>query len=98
MCLVVFEAVEVLIPLLTDVALVWFLLFHTHGSRIRCLSVGINDGEGAISVLMEALVVMPVCFVIFQAILILVGLLAANYGAPEWFRFFVRENIGRGVG
>lgn len=36
-------------------------------------------------------------FVVFESVLILVGLLAANNGAPEWLGFFVGENDG-GIG
>lgn len=58
--LVVFETVEVLVPLLANVALVWLLLFHSHGARIWCLGVGVDNREGSVAILMESLIVMTV--------------------------------------
>lgn len=52
MCLVIFQAVQVLVSFLTDVTLVGLLLFHTLGSWIRSLGVRIDYGESTIAVLM----------------------------------------------
>ena len=60
MSLVILEAVEVLVPLLTDIALVWLLLFHTLGPGIWCLRVRIDDRECAITVLVQSLIIVAV--------------------------------------
>jgi len=50
--LVVFEPVQVLVALLADIALVRLLLLHAQGPWIRRLGVGVNDGEGSVSIFM----------------------------------------------
>jgi len=59
-CLVVLEPVEILVPLLTDIALVRLLFLHALGSRVGCLSVRIDNREGAIPVLMQSLTIVTV--------------------------------------
>jgi len=98
MRLVVLEPVQILVSLLADVALVRLLLLHTHSAGIWRLGVRVNDRKGAISVLMESLVVVSVRFVILQAVLVLVSFLAANHGASERFGFFVRGDVCGSVG
>ena len=55
---VVFEAVEVLVPFAADFAAVGLFLFHTEGTRIRSGCFGVDDGEGAVGVFVQLLVVM----------------------------------------
>jgi hypothetical protein len=57
MCLVVLEAIQVLVSLLAHVALVWLFLLHSLCPRIWSLSVGVNNRECAVTVLMQSLVV-----------------------------------------
>lgn len=66
--LVVFEAVQVLVSFVAHVAFVWLLLLHTYRARIWLVIVGIQDGEGAVSVLLQPLVLVPVSLVVFQAV------------------------------
>jgi hypothetical protein len=49
---VVFETVQVLVSLAADVALVRLLLLHAKSSRIRSGSLGVDDGECSVAVLM----------------------------------------------
>lgn len=51
----VFQPVQVLVPLATDVAFVRLLLFHAKSSRIRCRGLGVNNRECAITIFMELL-------------------------------------------
>ena len=112
---VVFEAVEVLVALAADVAAVGFFLFHAEGARVRGGGFGVDDGEGAVGVFVQLLVVVAVLlwvdvlgygctrrrdegegggaygFVVFEAVLILVGFFAADDGTAEGFGFFAVE-------
>ena len=62
--LVVFQAVEVLVPLAADVALEGLLLLHAQGAGIGCRGLRVHDGEGAVAVLVELLRVMSVLLMI----------------------------------
>jgi hypothetical protein len=57
---VVLETVEILIPLLADVALVRLLLLHSLGPRIWGLRIGVNDRECPVSVFMKSLIIVTV--------------------------------------
>lgn len=47
----VFETVEVLVALATDLALEGLLLLHAESSGIRGRGLGVDDGECAVAVL-----------------------------------------------
>lgn len=57
MCHVIFEPVQIFVPLLAHIAFVWLFLLHSHRARIWNLCIWINDGVRTISIIMEALVV-----------------------------------------
>jgi hypothetical protein len=54
---VVFEAVQVLVPLAADLAAIRFLLLHAEGTRVRSRCFWVNDGECTISIIMQLLIV-----------------------------------------
>ena len=56
----ILEAVQVLVSLLADLALVRLLLLHAHCPRIWSLGVGVDNGECTISILVESLIIVPV--------------------------------------
>ena len=58
--LVVFEAVEVLVALAADVAAVGLFLFHAQGAGVGGRGFGVDDGEGAVGVFVQLLVVVAV--------------------------------------
>lgn len=60
MCLVVLEPVEVLVPLAADIALVRLFLFHAERSRIGGQCRRVDDGEGAVRVLLQILSIVAV--------------------------------------
>ena len=51
----VFEAVQVLVALSTNVALEGLLLLHTKSTRVRRARFRINNREGTVAVLMQLL-------------------------------------------
>lgn len=53
----VFKAVQVLVSLLAHVAFVRLFFLHSLSPGIWRLRVGINDGERAISILVQSLIV-----------------------------------------
>ena len=58
MCLVVFETVKILVPLLAHIALVRLLLLHALSARIWSLGVWIHNGICAVCIVMQSLVIM----------------------------------------
>ena len=60
----VFQTVEVLIPLVAVLALMRLLLFHSSLPRIRRGRLGVNDREGAVSVLVQLLILVAVLLVV----------------------------------
>lgn len=60
----IFESVQVLVPLTADLALVRLLLLHAECARVwrRCLRV--DDGEGAVAVLVQLLRLVTVRLVV----------------------------------
>lgn len=73
MSLVVFEAVEVLVSLVAHVAFIWLLLLHAYRARIWLVVIRIQDGECAIPVLLQPLVLVSMRFVVFEAVCVAVG-------------------------
>lgn len=104
---VVLEPVEVLVTLPTVLAAIWLFLLHAQSTGIRRRCLGIDDGECAVSVVVKSLVSMAMLFfvsvmhriieqythrfMVFQAILILVSLLASYYWTLEWLLFLLHE-------
>ncbi len=62
MRLVVFQSVQILVALLANIAFVWFLLFHAHGTRVWSLGIRVDNRKCAVSILVESLVVMTVLY------------------------------------
>lgn len=60
MSFVVLKTIQIFVPLLANLALVWFLLLHSHGSWVRCVIVRVNNGECAVAIFVQALVLMAV--------------------------------------
>ena len=60
----VFESVQVLVPLVAEVALEGLLLLHAQAAGIRRQRLGIDDGEGAVVVLVQRLRVVAVGLVV----------------------------------
>lgn len=88
MLLMIFETIQVLVTLSADFALEGLLLFHAHRTGIWCTCLRVDDGERTVSVLVQLLCGMAVCFVVLQTVLVLVCLLAANDRTPERLVFF----------
>lgn len=78
MCLVVLETVEVLVPFVADIAFVWFLLFHPNCAGIWLIVVRIQNGERSVSVFLEPLVLMSVCFMVLESVGIAVGFICTG--------------------
>jgi hypothetical protein len=85
---VVLETVKVLVPLAANLTTIWLLLLHADGAGVWDRSEGVHDGEGAILVLLELLVLMAVLLVVLETVLVFVRLLAANDGTPEGLDLF----------
>jgi hypothetical protein len=62
MRLVVFQSVQILVALLANIAFVWLLLFHAHGTRVWSLGIGVDNRKCAVSILVESLIVMTVLY------------------------------------
>ena len=56
----VFETVEILVPLAAHLAAIWLLLLHADGTRIGYRGKRVHDGEGTVVVLFQLLVLMAV--------------------------------------
>lgn len=56
----VFEAVQVLVPLRASLALERLFLLHAEHARVRRQSGGVDDGEGAIGVFVQLLRIVAV--------------------------------------
>ena len=59
---VVFESVQVLVTFPADFASVGLLLLHADGSGVGNRCEGVDDGEGAVVVLLELLVLVTVLY------------------------------------
>ena len=57
MRLVVFETVQVLVALATNLATIWLLLLHAQRPGVRCGCLRVDDGKRAICVIMQLLIV-----------------------------------------
>lgn len=60
MLAVVLQTIEVLVALETRIAAVWLLLFHADGAGVWDRCGGVDNGEGAVRVLLELLVLVTV--------------------------------------
>lgn len=58
----IFEAVQILVPLAAELASVRFLLFHSQRAWVRSASLRIDYGEGSIAILMELLIGMSMLY------------------------------------
>ena len=56
----VFQAIQIFVSLLADVAFIWFFLLHALRSRVWRLRVWVNNGESAIGIIVQSLVVVTV--------------------------------------
>ena len=63
----IFQAVQILVTFTANFTFVWFLLFHAHGPWVGRRSLGIHDGECAICVIVQLLVIVAV----LQAVLVI---------------------------
>jgi len=88
----VFESVEILVALATHLAAIRLLLLHADGARVGNASSRIYYREGTIRVLLELLILMTMLLVVFETVLVLVSLLAANDRALEWFDLLADES------
>ena len=57
MRLMILQTIQILVPLLTNFALVGLLLLHAHSTWIRRRGLWIHDREGAIGIVVKSLVV-----------------------------------------
>lgn len=102
----VFQAVQILVTLATNVALIWLLLLHAECAGIGRRCLGIHNGESPIAILMELLSLMSMRLVVselvslvfrillsnsLKAILILVRLLATDHGTLERLVLFAES-------
>ena len=60
MLTVVLEAVEVLVPLATNLAAIWLLLLHTNSARVWYGCSRVDYGKGTIGVLLQLLILVTV--------------------------------------
>lgn len=63
----VFQSVQVLIALATNIALVWLLLLHTKSARIWRRSLWVDDRESSITVLVQLLSLMTMGLMVSEA-------------------------------
>lgn len=64
----IFETIEVLVSFVAHVALIWLLLLHPNRARIWLVVIWIQNGESAISILLQPLVLVTMSLVIFEAV------------------------------
>lgn len=60
----VFQSIQVLVPLSTMFAAIRLFFLHAEGTRIRCGSLGIDDGERTVAIVVQCLVdvtMLPAC-------------------------------------
>lgn len=69
----VFKTVEVLVSLVANIAFVWLLFLHANCAGVGLIVLGVEDREGAVAILLQALILMAVSLVILQAVRIPVG-------------------------
>ena len=62
--LVVLQTIEVLVPLAARLAFVWLLLFHPHRAGIWRRCFWVDDGEGAVRIVVKALVIMAMLWLV----------------------------------
>ena len=60
----VFESVQILVSLATRLAVERLLFLHTKGSGIRRAGLGIDDRKSSVSILVQLLSLMAMCFVV----------------------------------
>lgn len=60
----ILETVEVLVPLLAHIALVWLLLLHSLRAGVRSLSVRVDNRECAVAILVQPLVIVAMLSII----------------------------------
>lgn len=63
----VFQTVQVLVPFAASLAAERLLLLHAQGAGIGSASLGVDDGEGPIAVLMQLLRLMAMSFVVSRS-------------------------------
>ena len=68
MRLVILQAIQILVSLLAYITFVGLFLLHTFGASVWRLCIRIHDGERAIAIFMQALVVMTVLSTVSQGI------------------------------
>ena len=56
----ILQAVEILVSFSADIAAIGFLLFHADGAWVGDGGDGVDDGEGAVFVFLEFLVLVAV--------------------------------------
>lgn len=84
----VFEAVQILVTLSTNVTLIRLLLLHTQCSRIWCRGFWVDNRECSISIFMQLLSLMSVCLVISGKISNAnCGYEHLTYLRPFWFLY-----------
>lgn len=90
----ILQAVQILVALPANLASVRLLLLHTHRARVRNTRRRVDDGECAVGVLLELLVLVTVLLVVFEAVLVLIRFLATDDGTLERFDLLRDEASG----
>jgi hypothetical protein len=80
---VVLETVEVLVAFAAYFTAIWLLLLHADSAGVGYGCEGVDDGESAVVVLLELLVLVTMLLVVLQAVLVLVCLFATNNWTAE---------------
>lgn len=91
MLAMILQAIQVLVSLPADFTPVRLLLLHANSTGIRNTSCRVDNGESAVGVLFQLLVLMAVLLVVFEAILVLVRLFTTDDRAFEGFDLFANE-------
>ena len=105
----VFEAVEILVALAAHLASVGLLFLHSDCARIWNRSQWVYYRKRPVLILFELLILMTMLervsrlepfengdtylFVVLETVLVLIGLFAADDGAPEWLDFFGERHL-----
>lgn len=89
----ILQSIQILVSLATDFASIWLVLLHTHAFRVWLVGQRIHYAIRAVLVEMQSLVLVSMHSMVFQSVLILVGLFASNHWTFEWLVFSPFHNV-----
>lgn len=70
----IFEAVKILVPLVTHIAFVRLFFLHAHCAWVWLIVVRVKDRECAVAVFLQSLILVSMCFVVFETVRVTIRL------------------------